>query len=486
VKRFLLLLCLSSLFLFCLTLNSYASVDISEIDSNIYKLYQKGVISEDLYIAVLNANNLKSGNIYSTRNELISGCNASNAIGYAILILNYNGYSSTGTGMGTPNLVILIAKGTIRNQTNDSSNTLYYNWNNLVRCCTYKWNGTNANYSSSSSGFYGNKGTPTWAYTTTNINTRTLQLNAYEEYGAYYLTSPLIWNCSTTSSINVTVNGFTKAIPLYKYSRSVNSFKLGYFTGWENQQIELSVGPYVSNDVVDVNWGKCQIDYYGNILNGNKIGFLKNGNQLEVWCSLPYYLYNQTYGIIYTYALQEDTSWSNDFYDFYILSYGSTQTSGELINSELDNNTDVGFINQIDYLLNSGDVTNYNSNSVFGFPSGLWSGDFSGDYGIITENFIDYDSKNFKIGTFFTNIIRNFINIFTTTENTTIIFGSASVSSASFDVLPSGLKVFISFIFNAICFLYILKYLYRVFYTISTFNLTQLLSDNSIDVSNFF
>lgn len=226
--------------------------------------------------------------------------------------------------------------------------------------------------------------------------------------------SNLIWNKNTTSTIAVTSNGVTKNIPLYKYSRSVNSFKLGYFTNWADTHIEVSVGPYVADNVIDASWGKATINKYGDIQNGNKIGFVKDGNHLELWCSLPYYLYDQTYGLTYAYRKDSSQPWQNGYFDFVIMPYGSTETTANLVNPELDNNTDVAFVNTIDQMLNynSGDIENDN-NYTFGLNSfgNFYSGDFfSGDL-IGKIGFEDYTSEN-DYNLFIYRIYRNVLDIF--------------------------------------------------------------------------
>lgn len=395
-KRFLLLFFLISLFLFCFQLTSFAYDNMTLVD------FPGGDTSnnrKDLLEDILSYTGLDNYSFYNTDSEtqfdnaFTSGfMNINNYATYRFVKLTSGGYSLE-LSYSTNDKVVQGSGIQPGSHAYIPTKRFYYNiQNNTLRVTWSSYNNGTMVDTVPASGFDG-------YYILCQ-----LPGGWYEyRYNVDFTVSNyinLIWNKNTTSTIAVTSNGVTKDIPLYKYSRSVNSFKLGYFTNWQDTHIEVSVGPYVADNISDNSWGKATISKYGDILNGNKIGFVKNGNQLELWCSLPYYLYNQTYNLLYTYRKDQSQNWQNGYFDFVIMPYGSTDTTANLVNPELDNNTDVAFVNQLDYLLttNSGEVDN-SVNSMFNiFGSGDYlSGDlFSGDiFGKLSYH--DYTNNRYNM-----------------------------------------------------------------------------------------
>lgn len=477
IQRFLLLLCLSFSFLFYFQLNSYCAVGLPMIKVD----FPGGDTSNnraDFLRDIMSFTGFDKLSFYNTESE-----NQYNSV-FTSGAMNPNNYVTFNFKLRPNNTYYLTVDYSTNDKVIQGSGTNSDSHAYIPTKRFYFYEESNGTLRASWQNF--NSGTEVDTtpipdipyYILCQLPTGFYELKYNIDFGVDNY-SNLTWNKNTSSTISVTSNGVTKDVPLYKYSRSVNSFKLGTFTNWADTHIEVSVGPYVADNVIDASWGKATINKYGDIQNGNKIGFVKNGSNLELWCSLPFYLYNQTYGLTYAYRKDTTQAWQNGYFDFVIMPYGSTDTTANLVNSDLDNNTDVAFVNTIDQILNytSGDIQNDN-NYVFGLNSfgNIYSGDFfSGDL-IGKIGFEDYTSEN-DYNLFIYRIYRNVLDIFVganETANESISFtlhGHTYTIYARDFFIPEGrLKVFIRLFLTAGMVILFIQQIYKIVINFTIFD----------------
>lgn len=279
-------------------------------------------------------------------------------------------------------------------------------------------------------------------------------------------------------TITLQVSGESVDFMRLNFDRSIGSsgLNLGYFTGFEDYDINCTSGPYLYNFIYSRTLGDTT--YYcknGTINSNNALYLVKNGNKLNLYINPQYYLYEQGYHVLISTKSrdQDDSSYLYfDSLDFACLPLGDNRTNGDfLINPDINGNYDLGYIYNLNgYFGSNPEVTNNNINYTLTnlFPSGE-SGDFFG------LSFIDRD--NWGFGQLVLWVYDGFINLLTNFDNVTINFGIlGDISSASFSINNNTILTFLSLFTNSFCIILVVFWYYKLIRSISTLNLSAVSS----------
>lgn len=326
-----------------------------------------------------------------------------------------------------------------------------------------------------------------YAYTTIDINTNSLQLSAFEEYGGNYLSGSFEFNPTTTSGyINITANGVTESFIRRPFSYSVNNTRLGYIS---NPDDFYAIEGYLSY-FIDISGDSNVLETIAGFTK-NQNGIYSNNlfitSQGEITVKTSKLLNMQGVALYFRYKEDVNSSYEySDEYYYYTYFYGTNPESGDLISPDLNSTADVGLVNALSDFFNTDSGESnvpYIINSVF--PSGdvNFSGDFLPSGDIFGIPYVSYD--NWGLGDFVVWTFKGFANAFTNYEDVTLNAGFlGNISTADFKLPQNAASSLIGFLANSFLLIRFLLWYWNLTITISTLDYEHL-SGYEID-NNFF
>lgn len=283
---------------------------------------------------------------------------------------------------------------------------------------------------------------------------------------------------SWTGTINVNANGVTESF--YKVTQNRSSgkwWKLGDISGYNDYLITAYIGPYVDYDIVDFTQARSDYISSFNIKNSNNLAFVedKGNNRLSIYVNQYWLLYYQGYKLQLVYRENNSSSSSEININYYILPYGSNDSSGDLISPNLNNDLDLEFIRSIDELNNVNDIDLENNNHFYSF---YFSGDnFSGDF--LGFHYNDYDSWGF--GNLYRWVLDRIYFFATNFTDITINFGFlGEINSSQFIFNVPLLTSFLSLFTNAFLIIFTVFFYYKFLKSLSELDIGSI-SSFSID-----
>lgn len=464
---------------------SWATGVKEEVLTNINKLYNGGLISIVTRDNAINKVNSVNTNFVISNYYILYGKGNNNNYGYKLATTNFL------------YLTFIENSPTVVNLNNNTSNALYNNWNisPFTNQVYYRVNDNGASEYSYQA--FNNLVNPFYCYTTVNINTRILTLNAGEEYGGNYITPPPYTGPVFTPSNN-TINVYNNNQLVEVANRLPfgyvfpNTSTLGYLSDYSENFYALDVNMSVVNEIDANNFysdNLASLNY--NLYTGtrsNGLQFDLSNGKLSVTSTLL--IPNQLYFLTIYYKDTRDDDWlyvGDKDYSFYSYFYTTSPTSGDAISPDLvktlspeiintmreigNNNPNYPYIINNSIGLSSGDI-NHN-----GFPSGeLVSGDF---FGI---NYQDYD--DFGFGDFVYRFFYGLYYVLTDYNNVTIDFGIlGSFNSSQFVISEPFLANFVSLFSNAFLIIVLIWFYYYFYKHISILDLEKIFK---YDIDNLF
>lgn len=452
---------------------SYGSVIPQVLTADLQRLYKANYISENVYKSAVNSINTTASTQYSQ-------------VGFGMQYNNYYAWFIGKTSSNGPlRLYLAFPNSTSSSQQRDyffnpySSGTLVNDISGYAYYINLNINNQTTNFSY---GGISDAGNYSYIYTTCPIITRVFNMEAGEEYGGNIMDVDLKFEQVSSSLIDIYNNGsYLGTAHLLRFSNYGNRVLLGTFKNFSNvRNIEGTFGPFVSPDIIDGT--QAQFNYTNGLTyNGSLIFDSSNGN---LYVDSKKLIYNQAFGLSIQFRQNLMSEWDllDDFY-YYAVPLEFSGTSGEMISPNLNNNTDIGFINAFEEILSD---NNYSGNLQYILSNellNLFSGDaYSGDF-LNSETYMNiFGGVEDKLGTYDENFVysiyRNVISCFETfSDDESITFDLRgepfTVYSSQFYVPEGALKVFIKmFLLGGFVILFITQ-LFSIRHILLTFDLNS-------------
>ena len=218
------------------------------------------------------------------------------------------------------------------------------------------------------------------AFFTDNYTNKWYQNSLSSIHIGDYIEVPDITFTWSSLATDTTYSG--DSVKLFKTSRSVTTWNFGTLSSnfKELPELHFKFGPlfYIDNSSVPYNFDSsyAQTAYYtpNRYYNGKLM--LNSDGTLSIYNSNV--LYNQLYLLYGYYSLDGSTTIDLVYKYVYFKPIGSDNTIGEVINPDLNNNVDIGFIQSFGNFWE--EQTNFNSGEVGTYIDDRFYARFSGDF----------------------------------------------------------------------------------------------------------
>lgn len=284
-----------------------------------------------------------------------------------------------------------------------------------------------------------------------------------------------------SGSISVFYNGSSSFFYKFPYSRTVKQWDLGSFDTLTDFNIDVRLNRFL-NDTYSVTvahgqWYNGNKSSSGLVINDDGIVFLDN---LKVFYNQGYSLSIDVNGELF------------DSYPVYFVPYTYSSASGDLLSPDVDTNSDIELLNNIQDLVSLGNIDNtfeLINGSYFGSGEALW---LSGDPWTVSGNFWNDTGYHFLANPY-SNWLYDYMNsllhVLTDNRNEVISFSihgrNYTFNSSDFSVPDGGFKNFISLVLVSFTFFSIFKQLYGMVHSAASLDVSKMLLAIDFDWSNF-
>lgn len=265
-------------------------------------------------------------------------------------------------------------------------------------------------------------------------------------------------------NISVYYNSISDTFLKYNISRSVPSWALGRIEGLSGDiRVDVKLNRYMNSEfttsVGHAQWYGGQFTSYGG---------LSIATDGVVYIDNTKLYYNQGYYL--TFDLDGENV---DNYPLYFLPYASTATSGELLSPEIDTNSDLDILNNLQELVNIQNIGIIYDNS------------FSGDSGDVLGSLGYNDYSNNYYYTYFSDILGELHDTLLNSGDRSVTFNlmgtTMTLHSSDFTTPNTAIKVFCNAFLTFGIFLYIYKTSLHFFHQLQEGNFNGAVNTLTVD-----